>query len=247
MNILYLNRQTDWDCNELRYSLRSLAMYGKNVGKVIVCGYCPSWLSGEVIKLPCNNPFDRKAKNITHRVLYALKWLKNKGYGQDCLLSSDDIFHLREFDAEKYPYFIKNGAEIGLPEEYKGTKIYNIIADAREFMVRYGLPTIDYGGGHALHHIDGGLLDMNAALIRKAQDSKYGIPFDLLMGALIAESNTQIDWQVRADIKCETLAELQATIRSTDIDCFSVDDGAVAEDGRELMENKYHDKSIYEL
>ncbi|MBR0299772.1 MAG: hypothetical protein IJQ93_05590, partial [Bacteroidales bacterium] len=54
MDILYIVGAGCSRCNdfELRMSLRSIAMYGKNVGRVFVCGHCPDWLSDEVVKLP---------------------------------------------------------------------------------------------------------------------------------------------------------------------------------------------------
>lgn len=245
MNILYLNRQTEWDCNELRYSLRSLAEYGKNIEKVFVCGFCPSWLSKEVVKIPCGNPYDRKAKNVTHRVLYALKWLKNHRYEGDLLLSSDDIFHTDFFDADKYPYFWKNGAVVSLPDEYKGTKIYSIIEGARTFLQQNGLSLNDYGGGHILHHIDMQLVEDNRKLFLAAQDTKYGVPFDLIMGALINEYRKP-QWIEREDIKCEKDNEISEALINPDVKAFSIDDSALTDVSKEVFAY-YYDKCKYEI
>lgn len=42
----------DNDDRPLRWSLRSVQMFAKNVGRVIVAGYPPNWLSDEAIKVP---------------------------------------------------------------------------------------------------------------------------------------------------------------------------------------------------
>ena len=53
MDILYIvgnfSKCDDW---EFRFSLRSIDKYGKNIGRVFVCGYCPDWLSDNIIKIP---------------------------------------------------------------------------------------------------------------------------------------------------------------------------------------------------
>jgi len=57
MDIVYLMGEGYSKCNynELRYSLRSIDKYGKNVDRVYVIGYCPEWLSDEIIKIPLDS------------------------------------------------------------------------------------------------------------------------------------------------------------------------------------------------
>lgn len=53
MDIIYsIGSGSTWDNNELRYSLRSLDMYGKSYDRVFVVGNIPEFLSDEVIKVP---------------------------------------------------------------------------------------------------------------------------------------------------------------------------------------------------
>ena len=69
MDILYcLGEGSKWNNNELRYSLRSLEKFGKNVGNIYVVGYDPGILSDKVTFIDCPNKYDRKQKNILQAV-----------------------------------------------------------------------------------------------------------------------------------------------------------------------------------
>ena len=41
MDILYIVKNSAANNMELKCSLRSIEQFGKNVGKIYVCGYCP--------------------------------------------------------------------------------------------------------------------------------------------------------------------------------------------------------------
>ena len=114
MDILYLvgkgSKCNDW---ELRFSLRSIEKYCKNVGRVFVVGYCPSWLSDEVIKIekPILPSFGNndKNKNIYRDLLYAVE---NSDIGVndngEFLISMDDHFYCHETDFNNYPFYVKD-------------------------------------------------------------------------------------------------------------------------------------------
>ena len=57
MDILYcIGEGSKWNNNELRYSLRSLEKFGKNVGNIYMVGYNPGFLSDEVTFINCPCP-----------------------------------------------------------------------------------------------------------------------------------------------------------------------------------------------
>lgn len=114
MDILYLvGNNTICDFADLRFSLRSLEKYGKNVGKVYMCGYIPSFISDEVIKIPFDilpaNNLQEKAKNIFRQVIYAVQ---NSDIGKnddgEFLISMDDHYLLSDVDFKNYPYYLKD-------------------------------------------------------------------------------------------------------------------------------------------
>ena len=50
IDVLYIvGTGSHWNNYELRYSLRTLEKYGKNIGRVFVSGFNPVFLSNEVI------------------------------------------------------------------------------------------------------------------------------------------------------------------------------------------------------
>lgn len=131
MDILYIIGKGCSDCEnrELRYSLCSIEKYGKNVGKVYVVGYCPDWLSDEVIKIPFEQPWQKKkdseidtmdnlAKkhaNLTASVLYAVD---NSDIGDEFLVSMDDHIYIRNVDFDNYPFYCTNtNGNLNLPKD----------------------------------------------------------------------------------------------------------------------------------
>ena len=124
---------------EIRYSLRSIEKYGKNIGKVYVAGYCPEWLSENVIKVPCEQPI-AKPKDIVERhinMLYTLLYVvDNTDISDEFLISMDDHFYVRDVDFDNYPYYEKIfGPNNELPEEGK-TPYKKLLAKTRAFCVK---------------------------------------------------------------------------------------------------------------
>lgn len=106
MDILYvIGRGSNWNNNELRYSLRSLEKFGRNIGRVFIAGYCPDFIDKSVVTfIPCEDLYDAKHKNILRCIERAVN---TSDIADDFLLSSDDHFYVRETDFANYPIFRK--------------------------------------------------------------------------------------------------------------------------------------------
>ena len=117
MDVLYILGEGYSECDhlEMKCSLRSIEKYGKNVGKVYVVGYCPNWLSDEVVKIPFIQPYPnnrcdtldgmiRKHINLLSSLLYAVD---NSDIGSEFLVSSDDHILLKTVDFDDFPYYCK--------------------------------------------------------------------------------------------------------------------------------------------
>lgn len=108
MDILYIvgKRLSDWNDNELRYSLRSIAKYGKNIDRVFICGYAPAFVtrtSKEVVIVPYADPTtDNKHLNILSAIEYVVK---NTDISEHFLYSSDDHFYTQPVDFDNYPVY----------------------------------------------------------------------------------------------------------------------------------------------
>ena len=239
-DLLYIVRQSGWGYDEeLRYSLRSVAKYARNIGRVFVCGDIPEFLSDEVITISCNNPYDRKAKNLLCRLDYAIA---HSDIGERFLLSSDDIFLRKVTNLDNYPHYWKNGAEISVPEELENTKIGKIIAGAREVLARFDYPLQDYGGGHCLHWVYQELWNNMPKIKQASMESKYGVPVDLLLGGAI-EKIYQPQHKVRTDYKFDYVPKA-SELRGAD--CFSTGDRPDLWGGDKWLEKLYPKKCRYE-
>lgn len=156
MDILYIvgEKCTNPNNNELKYSLRSIEKYGKNVDRVFISGYCPEWLSNEVIKVPYEQPYKsingsrmsikHKHLNMLHTFLYVLD---HTDIGDEFLVSMDDHFYIREIDFNNYPYYAKLNAWGGCmlpPEEITYTEYRKCLFESAEFLRSKGLSTVNF-------------------------------------------------------------------------------------------------------
>jgi hypothetical protein len=110
MDILYIvgknkSKCFDW---ELRFSLRGIEKYGKNVGRVFVAGYCPYWLSDKVIKVPVDDVYP-EPMNIVEKHINMLSVILHvvdtTDIDDEFLISMDDHFYIRETDFDNYPFY----------------------------------------------------------------------------------------------------------------------------------------------
>lgn len=85
----------------LRWSLRSVEQFAKNVGRVVVAGYPPSWLSDEVVKVP----FEQTHRKHINMLLSIDAAAKQAGLQQPFLFSADDHYFCREADLDKWPNY----------------------------------------------------------------------------------------------------------------------------------------------
>lgn len=104
VDILYVVGKgfSEWNDNELRYSLRCIAKNGINVGRVFVVGHCPYWLNtDEVTCLPLRDPINgNKHYNILTAIEYAIE---HSDISENFLYSSDDHFYVQPTDFAQYP------------------------------------------------------------------------------------------------------------------------------------------------
>jgi len=140
MNILYvLGKGSPYNNDELRYSLRSLERFGKNIGRVIVVGEDPGFLSKEV-------EFYRKPEvkghiphRITNKVLYAID---KAGLDGDFLLIADDVFFTKETDLAAIPYEYKGYLRQRMT--HPDQRYFQTVLEAAHWLEKSNCPTLDY-------------------------------------------------------------------------------------------------------
>ena len=108
MDILYLVGPPELSKHgnmELRWSLRSVAKYARNVGRVIVCGYPPDWLSDAVVRHEAHDrPGEYKFRCVWRKLFAAIDSGLLKG---EFLMSCDDHFYTAPVDLDATPFWYR--------------------------------------------------------------------------------------------------------------------------------------------
>lgn len=244
MDILYvLGRGSKWDNNELRYSLRSIEKYGKNVGKIYVVGYDPGFLSDKVTFIPHNDKYRRKHHNILDAICYAVKV---SDIGEEFLLSSDDHFYVKETDFDNYPYFCKGT----LPDKLNmlaKNKIYRAsLCTTRRVLEKNGLTYYTFCWHGNTHFTREGIKKAKK-LIETSFNTKYGCePTCLILNTIYSYDKFPI--VNRKDLKVkDNIENKEGLIRAIgDREVFSIYDKSIEHGVREYLEELFPEKSIYE-
>ena len=173
MDILYILGSGSKHNNiELRWALRSVEKYCKNIDRVFVVGSDPGFLSDKVIYIPCEDKFKgKKHKNMLYKIQYAVL---NSDISDDFLVSSDDIILLKPVDAITYPlYYGGKLPEIVDKNINKDSYLYNLY-NTRNFLVSHRIPTYKFAQ-HCIHKMNKKFFFNNRSLIMQSFDDEYGI------------------------------------------------------------------------
>ena len=245
MDIVYVVGPNSGHNNiELRMSLRSIARFGLGIGKVVVVGTPPSWLSEEVEKVVVADKYVYKHSNI----LMCIEKIVDLGIVEgDFLYSSDDHFYCREVDFDNYPYYLK-----GPLRETVNTldPFYNYrksLCDTRQLCIKYGFPTKCYSQ-HCNTHMHTEVIRAIKPVLHESYNLPFGVePTSIVMNAWQTFPYAP-DVTKREDLKilkARSIADIWEQIG--DRDCFSIGDSAFA--GRAMMsffKAEYGIKSIFE-
>lgn len=259
MDILYLvGKKSTCNFEDLRYSLRSLESYGRNLDRVFICGHCPDWVSSNVIKIevPVKDSLNNndKNKNIYKDLLYAVEHtdigVNHKG---EFLLSMDDHFLCREVDLNNYPIYIKDYIKRKcrhmLPLEFEPgfpcPEYQNLLVSTANFLKNKGLTYVNFTLHRNMH--------MNRYLLLKEMkdiNSEIFSNNDIFVeGAAVAlnwrYSKHPFDCIITKDIKSNNVYRLTQYIKLGG-HCFSTDDFELNSPIHKFLQRIYPKVSIYE-
>ena len=243
MDILYcLGEGSKWDNNELRYSFRSLEKFGKNVGNVYLVGYDPSFLSNKVTFINCPNIYNSKHKNILNAICYAVE---HCDIGEEFLYSSDDHFYIKETDFDNYAYFCK-GNLVNKVKKSKSRKYFWSLVETRILLRKFGFTYYAFSQ-HGNTHLSRKGIKEAKQLIEESYNTKYGCePTCLILNTIYSYNKFPIvqrkDLKVRDNIKSkEDLIKL-----IDDREVFSIADTNIENGVKQLLEELFPKKSVYE-
>ena len=223
MDILYIvgKNKSQWYDRELRYSLRSIERFGRNVGRVFVVGFPPAYLSKEVTTLRVDDPIDGvKHKNILACIDAAVK---NLPISNEFLYSSDDHYYCKETDFDNYPIFCKGI----LPKEGK-TPYRKSLAETRELLELCGLSVFNFSWHGNTHFYKDVWLSKDFQKLLEIQNkcTTQGVEPTCLMLNYYNKRVKELDFVTRADCKMFDFTQDEMNVKITaDRECFSSDDG----------------------
>ena len=224
MDVLYtIGQHSGHDNMELRWSLRSLAKYAKNLGRIIVAGYPPFWLSDNIVRFPIPKlDIDHyKHSHILRQVVLAIKHGIVKG---DFLLSSDDHFLTKLTDLEKTPFYKKNDH---ISQDFRamgwgGEEYRKSVCATGALLRKHGYSDIQ-GNLHKNVRLNAGVVDEVMCLVNSERDresAQYGFDTTILFQNVYAKK-VPIEFQNEKDWKIDRYSQ-----EAIDSGAFSISDNA---------------------
>lgn len=165
MDILYVvgKRLSNWNDNELRYSLRSLAKYGENIGRVFLVGNIPAFINRE--QVVCLWDYKDPTQSKHHNIMAAIEYAVYKtDIADHFLYSSDDHYYTQPTDFDNYPAFWRG---VELPTQPGSSWYERTLFQTRETLDAFALPARHFawhGNTHFCKHL---FMQRRFELIRK--------------------------------------------------------------------------------
>lgn len=243
MDILYVvGRGSDWNNNELRYSLRSIAKYGKHIGRVFLVGYKPDFVNDKVIHIPCEDPFPVKHNNILYKVLYAAQ---HSDIASHFLISSDDHYYVAPTDFDNLPVYYRR-EEIPLKPSKREWHEYALsLHDTRGLLEEFGL-SIYQTNPHCNTHFDMDVYRRHKNLFDIGFRFPEGAELNCIMGNLLIREGWKSAPFVDAKLN-NTLSLAEIEERAKESGCISSKENVDTSLLVEYLHKKFPNKCKYEL
>ena len=244
MDILYVvGTGSLWNNNELRYSLRSIAKNGGNVGRVFIVGYKPNFVSDLVTYIPCDDPYDRAHKNILHKVLTAVE---SGLLPEHFLISSDDHFYIKQTNFDTLPvYYRQREIPADVPWNKHYTPYFVSLAETRAMMERHGLPLYQTNP-HCNTHFDVATYRANKHIFDECFQLRNGGEMNCVMGNLLIQAGATPEHFHDSKLENTIRDAASFAARIGDTNCISGVPRMAASYVANWLIRNFPDKSIYE-
>lgn len=218
IDVLYLvGPESGHQNRELRWSLRSLEKFGRNLGRVVVAGYPPGWLAPEVVRVPAqDSPGESKFLSMWRKFFAALD---ASAVGGEFIVSADDHIYTKEIDLPTTPFWYRRLSlptlEEGWPKD-SGFNYRQCLAATRDALIAGGYPCRDCAGhcNFRVHAADA------PEVLRLARNRPSERAWDLAsMFINVRALREHVEWTHRPDIKMRTFSASEAATGQ-----FSFDD-----------------------
>lgn len=246
MDILYvLGSDSQWNDNEIRFSLRSLAKFGKNIGRVYIVGERPYFINPKTVThIPgAHDIYPQAHKNILHKVLWAIK---HSDISRHFLISSDDHFYIKPVDFARLPvYYREKDIPAVLDVKQTLSPYCRSLVETREMLVRHGLTTYQTNP-HCNTHWDTDVYERNRKLFDEAMTLRHGGELNCIMGNLLIKDGRKPTLFHDSKLGHKVKNAAQFKVRVANANCVSgVPDIANTYLGQ-ILPQLFPDKCIYE-
>lgn len=238
-DIVYIvGRGSKWNDNELRFSLRSIAKYGRNVGKVVIVGHCPEWVDRTKVKVvECDDETNVKHTNIALKIRKAISVC---GLKKPFLISSDDHFYVKETDFSTYPHYYKKELRV----EQGGTEYTRSLFETRLWLERRGLPTL-MSNPHCNTWIDPKVFVGMIDEVLEGEDAPDGLEINCVMGNLWKAMGGEM--ALYKDGKLHRRIHYRMwKVWAMDKDCISIGDQSIDENWCKYIWETFPEQCKYE-
>jgi len=222
-----------WQNNELRYSLRSIEMYGKNLGNVYISGNKPyfinnkmKWVESYDIGFPSVNHWHKVRKFFmgtnVNKVLYMM----------------DDVFFTKEIDLENYPYY-QRGDLKEIPVD--GDNYHDCLNNTRIVLEKMNKPTTNFEVHCPIIYERDKFLNLTDKFNSLRKEYKHFVGVRSLYA-----NYYNIEGQFTKDVKIRGRHMNNLEEKMNKIDCFSIGDETIELGMDKILQEKYPNKSKWE-
>lgn len=232
-----LGKGSTWANNEIRYSLRSVEKHLSNFGRVFVIGEKPENIEN-IIHIPCGDKGEFKEVNIFYKVLRAAQ---EGDISENFLFFNDDHFLNKDQDVESFPNYNKGTLQDSI--NVKPYAVGGYMTPLRN--CQHALKTKGYREINFDHHSPIVYNKTNIRLLETKYD--WSVPAGYILKSLYGNTFVLNPYS-SLDCKFSQPWTYQAYKDIVDTrEVFSIGDGAINNDLIQLLEEKYPNKSRWEI
>lgn len=138
--VIPLSRGSIWGDKEILYSLRSIEKHLTGFRDIYIVGHLPAFLKG-VNHISFDDPHFCKETNIYGKVLRACQ---EPSISEDFLFFNDDHFLMKDFVADKFPFYYKGDLRMQSKGLRAGNNYKKAVDNTYRVLQSRGLPTKNF-------------------------------------------------------------------------------------------------------
>lgn len=184
--------ESEKDELQLRHTLRSIDIFGINVGRVVVAGNPPSWLSDEAVRFEVRDAMCRSSRSEKSMACVFRSFEKGV-IGGHLLYCPESVVLDETMDMNDYPWYCRRDRIRSVEDHVMAsrggaliTRYKMALADTRRVLERNGYGSLELTG-HFLSHIDSEDLDEVRRMCMEVPTASFGYDVGCIFGNVAKE------------------------------------------------------------